>query len=138
MSQPIKVGGIILDSENHLLIVYGKSSHKWGVPKGTLENNESFLEGALREIKEETGLGLKPILKKKLEFWHVNRARLYLLQVDEVKPILKPVDEKEILEAKWLDLNDQVEIDQVKESANKMLLAILRKIESIIDSSNTS
>ncbi len=126
--RPTKVGGIILDRDDHLLIVKGKHSGKWSVPKGTLEDNETLLEGALREIKEETGLKLQPCSVKKLEYWAVNRARLYLLQVEKRKPRLRPKDEKEIKMAYWLDLRNLEELEIVKKDANKMLLAVLRKL----------
>lgn len=136
-NHPTKVGGIISDADNNLLIVLGKYSQKWGVPKGSLNPDEKFLDGALREIKEETGLGLKPLHTKRLEYWTVNRARLYLLQVDHVMPKLKPLDNKEIAQAKWLDLSNEKELNDVKNTANKMLLAIIKKIESIMDASTT-
>lgn len=132
--QPQKVGGIILDGENNLLIVLGKYSKKWGVPKGSLEpSDRTLFEGALREIREETGLKLKIFNQENQKYWSVNRARLYLLQVsDEVKPELSPNDDREIEKATWLDLNDKVKIDIVKQNSNKMLLAILRKLEHSI------
>lgn len=138
-NNPVKVGGIILDNKQNLLIVLGKYSQKWGVPKGSLEDcDESYLKGALREIKEETGLKLSPVSTKNLEYWSVNRARLYLLQIDEVQPKLKPTDQSEILTAIWLDLNNKDQIAQIKENANKMLLSVLKKIYQCLDAANPS
>jgi 8-oxo-dGTP pyrophosphatase MutT (NUDIX family) len=51
-------GGVVarkMDGNVHLLLIrdpYGK----WGFPKGHVENGESSLEAALREVREETGL----------------------------------------------------------------------------------
>lgn len=132
-NNPIKVGGIILDKNQNLLIVLGKYSQKWGVPKGSLEDDETYLEGALREIKEETGLRLNPVSIRHLEYWSVNKARLYLLQVDEIRPKLKPTDHSEIANAVWLDLSNKKQIERVKESSNKMLLAVLKKIYQTLD-----
>lgn len=131
-SKMTRVGGIVLDSEQNLLIVLGKKSQKWGVPKGVLEENENFLTGALREIREETGLRLKPESTKNLQFWGVNRARLYILQVDEEKPKLKPHDTNEIERAMWLNLQNQHNVDEVELNANKMLLAVLKKLRSCL------
>lgn len=127
-TNPSKVGGIILDANNHLLIVCGRYSQKWSVPKGSLEEDESYLEGALREIREETGLKLQPCSTSQLEFWAVNRARLYLLQVDNERPKLKPIDKGEIIDAIWLDLNNLEQLERIKDVSNKMLLAVLRKL----------
>ncbi len=127
-----RAGGIILDGQQNLLIVYGKPSQKWGVPKGVLNPDESFLAGALREIREETGLCLEPESIEKLVFWGVNRARLYILRVDETKPELKPKDENEIEAAMWLDLNNDEDLQEVENHSNKMLLSVLRKLKPIL------
>lgn len=123
-----RVGGVILDGHKNLLIVYGKKSLKWGVPKGQLEEGETFLGGALREIKEETGLSLSPETTKNLIYWGVNRARLYVLQIENIKPNLKPRDTEEIGKAMWLNLNNSVKVAEIEASANKMLLAVLKKL----------
>jgi 8-oxo-dGTP pyrophosphatase MutT (NUDIX family) len=126
--KPTKVGGIVLDAKQHLLVVQGKYSGKWSVPKGTLEDEEGYLEGALREIREETGLKLQPCDTDRLEYWGVNRARLYLLQVDKDRPRLRPKDDGEIAKAYWLDLSNLEELEIIKDNANKMLLAVIRKL----------
>jgi 8-oxo-dGTP pyrophosphatase MutT (NUDIX family) len=126
--KPTKVGGIVLDADDNLLIVQGRYSGKWSVPKGTLEEDETYLEGALREIREETGLKLQPCNTSRLEYWGVNRARLYLLQVDKRRPKLKPQDSGEIVRAFWLNMNDLRAVEKIKDDANKMLLAVLRKL----------
>lgn len=134
-NNPSKVGGIILDGNENLLLVYGKYSKKWGVPKGTLEKNESYLQGAIREIQEETGLGLQcsQTNKKQLEYWSVNHARLYLLKVSEVAPLLKPYDDGEISQAIWLNLRNYEDLQMIKKDANKMLTAILKKLSTILN-----
>jgi len=128
----IKVGGIILDNNENLLLVFGKYSQKWGVPKGTLEENETYIHGALREIKEETGLELQQPNTSHLEYWSVNRARLYLLKVIKTAPLLKPYDDTEISHAIWLNLRNYQDLQLVKANANKMLLAILKKLSVIL------
>jgi|SRR5690606_27188541 8-oxo-dGTP pyrophosphatase MutT (NUDIX family) len=44
---------------------------KWGPPKGTIENNESSFQCAVRETREETGIDMEkninPFMKKTLE-----------------------------------------------------------------------
>lgn len=53
-------GGIIL-KDNQILLQRRKDNNKWGFPGGLLELNETYLDAAIREIKEETGLNVKPI-----------------------------------------------------------------------------
>ena len=134
MTHATKVGGIILDANENLLLVFGKYSQKWGVPKGTLEDNESYLQGAIREIKEETGLGLQcPTTGSSLEYWLINRARLYLLKVTEIAPLLKPYDDGEIDHAIWLNLRNYQDLQLVKSNSNKMLISILKKLSVILN-----
>src|SRR5687767_391557 len=39
-----------------VLLVHRPRYHDWSLPKGKLESKESAAEGALREVREETGL----------------------------------------------------------------------------------
>jgi 8-oxo-dGTP pyrophosphatase MutT (NUDIX family) len=131
--KPTKVGGIVLDAKQHLLVVQGRYSGKWSVPKGTLEEEEGYLEGALREIREETGLKLQPCDTDRLEYWGVNKARLYLLQVDKNSPKVVPRDDGEISKAYWLNLSDTEELEIIKDNANKMLLSVIKKLSITLD-----
>lgn len=49
---------VVFQSGHVLLIQRGKAPGKglWALPGGHLNNNERFLEGAIRELREETGL----------------------------------------------------------------------------------
>jgi 8-oxo-dGTP diphosphatase len=48
-------GGVILRDGN-VLLVHRPKYDDWSFPKGKLEEGESWEEGALREVEEETGL----------------------------------------------------------------------------------
>lgn len=49
-------GAVIIDHDSALLIY--QNNGFWGFPKGHVEPNESEIETALREVKEETGLDI--------------------------------------------------------------------------------
>lgn len=59
----VQVSGCYLEIDNKLLLLqraYGNfESGKWGVPAGKLEGDETPLEGAKRELFEETGISPK-------------------------------------------------------------------------------
>jgi|SRR5450759_1028757 8-oxo-dGTP diphosphatase len=58
----IGVFAIVFDNERHILCVkrnYGPRN--WTTPGGKLKKGESPIEGLVREVKEETGLRIKPI-----------------------------------------------------------------------------
>lgn len=61
LDSPSHAGGFIvrrlkIDCPEVLLIKKDKNQPKYFLPGGRLENNESEIEGAVREIAEETGL----------------------------------------------------------------------------------
>ena len=60
-----KVGGVAVLSEGQVLCVkrsetQGKYPNFWSVPMGGVEKGETFREGAVRELKEETMLDINP------------------------------------------------------------------------------
>jgi len=52
----IKAGGLLFDRLEDSILLVQSRGNLWGLPKGTLKRNESIADGAIREIKEETGL----------------------------------------------------------------------------------
>lgn len=55
MKKSISAGGIVLNDQNEIVLVQSQAGN-WGFPKGHVEEKESLLEAAKREIFEETGL----------------------------------------------------------------------------------
>lgn len=52
---------VIVIAEDHILLVQGwLSTPSWGLPGGGLHRRESLALGAVREVREETGLHLTP------------------------------------------------------------------------------
>jgi ADP-ribose pyrophosphatase YjhB (NUDIX family) len=58
-----KVGAeaAVFDDEGRILLVLRTDDHRWGLPGGWLEPNESPADGAVRETREETGLEVRII-----------------------------------------------------------------------------
>ena len=58
-SEILAAGGIVIDRETgspKVLVVHRPRYDDWSFPKGKLETRETIEDGALREVKEETGL----------------------------------------------------------------------------------
>lgn len=55
MSKSISVGGVVINSQGQVLVV-DQGENNWSLPKGHIEDGESMLDTAKREILEETGV----------------------------------------------------------------------------------
>lgn len=47
-------GGVVADDAGDLLLI--RRNGRWDLPKGKVENGETLIQAALREVEEETGL----------------------------------------------------------------------------------
>lgn len=56
----LNAGGGVVVQDGKVLLQRRSDNHQWGLPGGLLELNETYLDGAIREIKEETGLIVCP------------------------------------------------------------------------------
>jgi 8-oxo-dGTP pyrophosphatase MutT (NUDIX family) len=55
-AQRLVGGGVVVDQKGRLLVCYSEFAYQgWHFPKGGLEEGESTLEGAIREVEEESG-----------------------------------------------------------------------------------
>ena len=52
--------GVIVTDGERLLLGHATRSPRWDIPKGTREPDESFVDAAVRELREETGLVASP------------------------------------------------------------------------------
>ncbi len=105
----IIVGGII-EKDGKVLMVQEKKKMcygKWNLPAGHLDPNETIIEGAVREIKEETGCdvevkGIACIANKVLP------DDIFIEIIFTTKLIKEDIkiDPEEILDVKWIDIND--------------------------------
>lgn len=88
----------------------------WTTPGGHIDDLENAAEAVIREVKEETGLDLKPEQIKMREFAinkHTNRNKIYIVSgfVAKLDQMLKPQGSSEG-ECEWLPIDtlDQYEI----------------------------
>lgn len=126
MKYPPKSGVVLFDSfYQQVLLVknnYGDSkTSKWGLPKGHLEKNESFIDGGHREFHEETGLYInKNNYNKKCI--KVNNSKYYIYYTDDSDMILNPLDNKEIKDVQFKNISELNE-----NNINKETYIILKK-----------
>jgi 8-oxo-dGTP pyrophosphatase MutT (NUDIX family) len=51
----IAAGGLVTNNKNELLMIFRRG--RWDLPKGKLDEGETIEACALREVREETGIG---------------------------------------------------------------------------------
>lgn len=119
MKKEIACGCVIFDKEDHnkVLIIYEKGRNFWGFPKGHIEEGETEIQTALREVKEEVGIDVR-ILDEKyryeinyiIEDKQIDKTSVFYL-AETIDNSLNLVNqESEIEESKWVTVEDAFKI----------------------------
>ena len=116
MKQEKSCGCIVLDKRTVLLIKH--NSGHWDFPKGHVEGEESEVETAIREVKEETGLDVH--VQKKHRY-----ATRYMPKSDVEKEVVFFLAKKK----KGIELPQMEEVEKVewvtwKKPLKKLLLIV--------------
>ncbi len=97
---------LVKNSEKVLLVRPNYSHRRWTLPGGKVERNESFEEGATREVHEETGLHVQSLtfIGEYRNVWqyYENTVKYFLGSVSTTDV---EVDGVEISEAKWFRID---------------------------------
>ncbi len=100
-------GGIlhtVYEGVDYYALVQGRHTGKWSFPKGHLQLGETGPECALREIAEETGMD-EVDHKRSIGTLFLHYGTYYLYECAGFDPLL-PRDQKEIVHAKWMTLEE--------------------------------
>jgi bis(5'-nucleosidyl)-tetraphosphatase len=115
-----------------LVILHSEGNH-WGFPKGRADPNETPLESATRELKEETGLTVEDVLLDKplSEQYQFMRKREFVVKTVQYFPAIVSGDlklqQEEIRDAKWLTPQEALKQLSFRE-ARHILREILRHL----------
>lgn len=132
------VAGGILEKDGKFLLVQENQKickGKWCIPAGGLDETESLIDGAKREIFEETGCkveitGILEIVNEILEGINVV---VFLFDTKIIKESIK-VDGKEILDAKWYTYDEILNLKDELRAEGYFLSAIKNKMNNKIQS----
>jgi 8-oxo-dGTP pyrophosphatase MutT (NUDIX family) len=111
-------GGLVINAKNEVLFIF--RSGVWDLPKGHVEDNESFAETAMREVEEETGLTSMELLHeltvtRHFYFskgkWEVKLTKWFLMLTNDTVD-LKPQLSEGIEKAVWISENQLDEVLQ--------------------------
>ncbi len=108
---------IINEKRTHMLLIYHKKCQLWLQPGGHLEKNESPLDGAIREMIEETGINSYKLLDNKMfdcdvhEFVdvknndrHIHYDLKFIVEASDVSEIT--IQEEEVDAIKWFPFDE--------------------------------
>ena len=104
---------IFNQTESRVLLVVGKESNLLGPPKGHLEiNDKSYIDTAIRETKEETGIDISNNIK------HFtissNKTTLFVIKLNEDDVQIHINDQSEISSCNWYDIGEIINGDKSK------------------------
>lgn len=106
----VVIAGCLVISDDKVLMV--KESKKecygmWNFPAGHVEENETYMDAAKREVKEETGYGVKIIGQLPEEYAeHKGEPFLSIKYVSEPLNYDNSYDHEEILEVRWFSFEE--------------------------------
>ncbi len=110
------VAGCVVKKDNKILMVQEANEKyygQWNFPAGHVDEGESIMEGAIREVKEETGCDVK--LTGLLPIKTVYQNDIPTLIVEFTAEIINEnikFDKNEILDVKWIDIEDIKNMDK--------------------------
>ncbi len=122
-------GGLIYNDKNQIIIV-NQNHDSWSLPKGHVDEGETILEAAIREIYEETGLDTPKYIKSLGQYGRYRigldgnddkseykNIAIFLFKSNENK--LVPIDPNNP-EAKWVSVDEA--LDLLTHEADKIFL----------------
>jgi ADP-ribose pyrophosphatase YjhB (NUDIX family) len=128
-------GGIVRNRKHEYLFI--KRLGVWDLPKGKLHKKEPFEKGALREVKEETGLKGHFITKRLPSTFHIYTDRKGIEVLKETywfemmcnyDQKLIPQSEEDITEVRWFSSGDlNIPMQNTYASLRQLLENYLRK-----------
>jgi 8-oxo-dGTP diphosphatase len=105
-------GGVVLDPEGRMALVHRPRYDDWTLPKGKLDQGESFEEAALREVEEETGLRCRLVRELPSVEYADNKGRSKIVRywLMEVEHDPGFVLNDEVDELRWLEPADALSL----------------------------
>lgn len=124
--EKVRCCGAIIIKDGKVLLVH-QNNDVWGFPKGHMEEGETEVETAIREVKEETNLDIELDENKKYELSYTTDCGKYKTVVLFIaKPISNDIvkQDNEIEEVRYVDFNEAFNIinyDNLKDMWKKVI-----------------
>lgn len=127
-------GGLVEHQNGKVLFIY--RNNKWDLPKGKIEKKEIFIDGAVREVMEETGVKDLIVKKNLNQTFHIFskngsyklKKTYWYLMTTSYDGVLEPQLEEGIIMAKW---KTKEEIPYLMQNAYKNIKFLFEEIDMI-------
>ncbi|MBT3443916.1 MAG: NUDIX domain-containing protein [Flavobacteriaceae bacterium] len=125
-------GGLVKHHNGKILFIY--RNKKWDLPKGRIEKKEMLIDGAVREVMEETGVKDLIVKKNLTHTFHIFsrnghyklKKTYWYLMTTSYDGILAPQLDEGIALAAW---KKKKEIPQLMQNAYENIKLLLKEIE---------
>src|SRR6478752_7201605 len=102
----VSVAGVVIDEAGRVLVIQRRDNGAWEAPGGILEPGETFEEGVVREVREETGITVEV---ERLTGVYKNMTREIVALVYLCRPASgSPEPSEEARRVRWIT---QAEVD---------------------------
>lgn len=110
---------------------------QWNFPAGHLDENEDIFEGAKRETKEETGYDIELTSILSIQNY-INKQKEQVIRINFNAEIISgeiEFDKEEILDVKWISLEELKNMDDEKIRSVATIRDIVNDVENRIEHS---
>ncbi len=105
-------GGLVRNLKDEFLFIYRRG--KWDLPKGKVDDGESYAAAALREVEEECGITDLKIVRPLLSTYHTYpyhdglalKKTFWFEMIYKGTETPKPQTEEDIKEVRWIKENE--------------------------------
>lgn len=124
-------GGIVKNEKGEILLIHRRG--KWDMPKGKIELEEKIIDGAKREVEEETGVRIKSVHPTPIRTYHayklkgknsIKETSWFEMEAEPGQQQLIPQAEEDIDRAIWVSVN---ELHKYAEGAHPMVKDLIEK-----------
>jgi len=128
----VGVGAVVCD-ENRILVVKDKFNTGYKLPGGHVDNNEPLKEALKREVFEETGTHVE--FESIINLGHFTKGQFgesIIYIVCTAKAVTKDIsiyDDSEIIEARWIDVDEFLSLEDTNNYNKNVVLAALNNTE---------
>ena len=139
-SHYVGVGGVVLNGNRELLVVWEKAHRAnqrryYKLPGGALQQGEHLVDGAIREVREETGILTRFECLVCFRHWHGYRfGKSDIYFICRLSPLTQEirVQEEEIAESLWMPVEEYLASEYVGVFNKRIVQAALESRGSLV------